>query len=58
MQDGKVVNASERIAARQSQPALLEELRTDLAREGIDLDVASTVEDDSLSDMAEIPETG
>ena len=57
-QDGKPVPASERIAARQALPQLQQELRCELARDGIDMDAACRVEDDSLADIDDIPETG
>ena len=58
LQDGKAVSASERIAARQSLPVVTEELRSQLATDGVDMDAAASVEDDSLADMETIPETG
>lgn len=57
-QDGKAITASERIAARQALPGLQQQLRAELAAQGVDMDAASAVEDDSLADLVEIPETG
>lgn len=58
MQDGKTIPASERIAGRQSLPQVTEDLRKELAEDGIDLEAALRVEDDSLADLDNIPETG
>ena len=57
-QDGKTIPASERIAARQALPRLTEDLRCELASEGLDMDAAAAVEDDSLMDLDHIAETG
>ncbi|KAK9809811.1 hypothetical protein WJX73_009043 [Symbiochloris irregularis] len=56
--DGKVVSASERISARQRLQQLSEDLRSELAQQGLDMDAECAVEDDSLADMDVIPETG
>ena len=58
VQDGTSIPSSERIAARQSLPEVTQQLRDELASDGIDMDAALTVQDDSLADMETIPETG
>ncbi|GAB4823127.1 hypothetical protein N2152v2_010173 [Parachlorella kessleri] len=56
--DGEEIVPSERIAAQQQLAALDLQLREELAAEGIDLDTAARVEDDSLLGTEEIEETG
>ncbi|PRW34002.1 tilB-like protein [Chlorella sorokiniana] len=56
--DGEPVLPSERISAAQQLPTLEARLREELLAEGIDPDAAAQVEDDSLLDAEQIPETG
>ncbi|KAI3425988.1 hypothetical protein D9Q98_007956 [Chlorella vulgaris] len=56
--DAEPVLPSERIAAARQLPALHAQLLGELAAEGVDLEEAAQVEDDSLLDAEFIPETG
>eukprot|EP00884_Botryococcus_braunii_P011116 jgi/Botrbrau1/20004/Bobra.200_1s0011.1 len=56
--DGQAITPSERIRALQVHAELQAQLRTELLAEGVDLEQASAVEDDSFADCDAIPETG
>ena len=58
LQDGQAITPSERIAARQALPILEQQLRAELAAEGVDVEAAAGVEDDGLEPDAEVAETG
>jgi protein TilB len=62
-QDGQAIKPSERIAAAQALAELEVALLGELRAEGVDVEAAGAVEDDSLYDesgaaVAEVPETG
>ncbi|GIL63920.1 hypothetical protein Vafri_17924 [Volvox africanus] len=61
--DGQAIKPSERISAQQVLPELEAALVVELRAEGVDVEAAGAVEDDSLYDetgaaVAEVPETG
>lgn len=59
-QDGRDIKPSERIAARQVADQLDQQLRAELASEGVDVGAAAAWEDDSikLDEAGEVAETG
>ncbi|KAI8467228.1 MAG: hypothetical protein J3K34DRAFT_454530 [Monoraphidium minutum] len=56
--DGRDIPPSERIAARQALPGLLEQLRAEVAAEGGDPDAAAAAEDDGGEGGGDVAETG
>jgi protein TilB len=57
-QDGQSITPSERIAAKQALPGLEQQLASELAAEGVDLQAAADIEDDGDLQDQEVAETG